>query len=80
MIGCDYWSTLMRYPQAYATKVTGGDTVAVIVNWREVDQSEFTFNFEELGVVPSSTQKVQITDLWTGKVIGSFKPKQTVGV
>ena len=55
MIGCDYWSTLMRYPQAYATKVTGGDTVAVIVNWREVDQAEFTFNFEELGVVPTSS-------------------------
>jgi alpha-galactosidase len=80
MVGCDWWSTLMRYPQAYATTVTGGDTVAVIVNWREVVQSEFTFNFEELGVVPSSTQKVEITDLWTGQVVGTFGPKQIVGV
>lgn len=55
MLGCDYWSTLMRYPQAYATTVTGGDTVAIIVNWREVFHEAFTFNFEDLGVVPSAT-------------------------
>jgi len=46
--------------------VTGGDVVAIIVNWREVVHSEFTFNFEELGVVPSESQAVEITDLWTG--------------
>lgn len=57
-IGCDWWSSLMRYPQVYATTVTGGDTVAVIVNWREVPHQVFTFNFEELGVIPSSNQKV----------------------
>jgi hypothetical protein len=58
MLNCDWWSTLMRYPQVYATTVTGGDTVAIIVNWREVEHSDFTFSFEDLGVIPTSTQKV----------------------
>ena len=70
----------MRYPQVYATTVTGGDTVAIIVNWREVEHSDFTFCFEDLGVIPTSTQKVYITDLWTGKVVGTFNPQQNVGV
>ena len=52
-IGCDSWTSLMRYPQVFSTTVTGGDTVAIIVNWREAVHSEFKFNFGDLGIVAS---------------------------
>jgi hypothetical protein len=80
MINCDWWSSLWRIPQAYATTVTGGDTVAVIVNWREVPYEEFTFNFYEIGVIPTANQLVEVTDLWTGVKVGTFGPSQIVGV
>ncbi len=60
--------------------MTGGDRVAIIVNWREVIQSEFTFSFEDIGVIPSSTQSVKVTDLWTGLELGTYEPNQIVGV
>lgn len=72
MIGCDSWSTFWRLPQAYATTVTGGDTVAIIVNWREIEHPEFTFSFEQLGVVVSSAHSVKVTDLWTGADVGTY--------
>lgn len=50
-IGCSHWDTFMRKPQVYATKVTGGHTVALIVNWREHAHHDFEFRLQELGVV-----------------------------
>ena len=79
-IGCDTISEWMRWPQTYATTVSGGDVVAILVNWREVPTDEYLFNFEELGVVPSPSQSVEVTDLWTGQVVGRFAPRQKVGV
>jgi hypothetical protein len=38
------------------------------------------FNFKDLGVVPSSQQKVKITDIWTGDIVGTFDHDQQVGV
>ena len=80
MINCDWWSSLWRIPQAYATTVTGGDTVAIIVNWREVPYSEFTFSFYEIGVIANNSQMVGVTDLWTGHTVGTFSATQVVGV
>ena len=54
-MGCDTWSELFRYPSVYSTTVSGGDTVAIIVNWREVVHSEFNFTFGDLGIVPSAS-------------------------
>lgn len=42
-LGCSRWETFMRHPQVYATKVTGGHTVATIVNWRETAYENYTF-------------------------------------
>ena len=70
----------MRYPQVFSTTVTGGDTVAIIVNWRETVHSEFKFSFGDLGIVPSAGQSVQVTDLWTGEVVGVFDYSQQIGV
>ena len=50
-IGCSKWETLWRQPQVYATKVTGGHTVATIVNWREHAFENFEFKVQDLGVV-----------------------------
>ena len=70
----------MRYPQVFSTTVSGGDTVAIIVNWREVVQSEFKFTFGDLGIVPAAGQSVKVTDLWTGEVVGVYDQSQEIGV
>ena len=80
MLGCDTWSTLWRQPQAYVTKLSGGDVAAVIVNWHETIWSEFTFNLPDIGIVARPDQLVEVTDIWTGKVVGTFGPKQPMGV
>jgi len=54
MLGCDYWSKLWRSPQAYVTTLTGGETVALIVNWYETIRPEFIFDMRDLGVIASS--------------------------
>jgi len=64
----------------FSTTLTGGDTVAIIVNWREVVHSEFKFTFGDLGIVPSAGQSVQVTDLWTGEVVGTYDQSQEIGV
>ena len=50
-LGCSHWKEFMRHPQVYATKVTGGATVALIVNWREHAWDDFEFRVQDLGVV-----------------------------
>lgn len=80
MIGCDRWSKLWRKPQVYATNLTGGDVAALIVNWYEVPVDQMTFNFQDLGVVPTNWQQVKITDIWTGETVGTFDYDQTIGV
>ena len=49
-IGCDRWDTFWRRPQVYATKVSGGHTVALIVNWREHAHHDFEFRPADIGV------------------------------
>jgi len=50
-IGCSHWDTLLRRPQVYATTVSGGHTVAMIVNWRMHAYHDFTFRLADIGVV-----------------------------
>ena len=49
-IGCDGWDTFWRRPQVYANKVSGGHTVALIVNWREHAHHDFEFRPADIGV------------------------------
>jgi len=42
-LGCSKSEVFWRQPQVYATKVTGGHTVATVVNWRERAYENFEF-------------------------------------
>lgn len=75
-IGCEGWDYFWRQPSVYATTVTGGDTVAVVVNWRETSKDEFAFSLYDLGIVPGPTQSIQATDMWTGEVVGTYSAQQ----
>ena len=72
MIGCSEWDRFWRVPSVYATKVTGGDVVAMILNWRERVHDEFKFKVQDLGVIPGANQYVQVYDLWKHEMIGEY--------
>lgn len=77
LIGCGTYSTFMRHPQVYATTVTGGDVVATIINWRETIWSDFQFRLEDIGVIPTTNQIVEVYDLWTHEVVGEYTLLET---
>lgn len=71
-VGCDYdsvWS-------AYATVVTGGDTVAIIVNWKDTELENITLAGQNVGVVPRHGQNIKVTDLFTDQMLGIFDFQQ----
>lgn len=71
-IGCSDWDELWRHPQVYATTVSGGHTVATIVNWREHAWHDFEFRVQDLGVVVKPDQLIQVWDLWTHEMLGEY--------
>ena len=56
----------------YATRVTGGDTVAILVNWDDTELGLLPLGGQDVGVVPSRNEKVTVVDLWTNQVMGTF--------
>ena len=72
MIGCDTWDRFWRLPSVYATRVTGGDVVAMVINWRERRHSDFKFKLSDLGVIPADGKYVQVWDLWKHEMIGEY--------
>ena len=67
-VGCDEdaeWSV-------YATTITGGDTVAIVVNWQDTVNTNMTLMGQDVGVVPAPFQSVLVTDLWTNRTVGTF--------
>jgi alpha-galactosidase len=67
-VGCDdsaSWSV-------YATRVTGGDTVAIVVNWNDMELGLLPLGGQDVGVVPSRNEEVTVVDLWTNQVMGTF--------
>jgi alpha-galactosidase len=67
-VGCDSdseWS-------AYATVLTGGDTVAMVVNWNDTELGLLPVGGQDVGVVPCEHEKVTVVDLWTNQVLGTF--------
>ena len=63
-------------PQVYATTITGGHTVATIVNWREHAHENFEFKLQDLGVVARGDQLIQVWDLWTHEMLGEYAPSE----
>ena len=66
--GCDSTDGL----QAYVTQLGDKSKVAVLVNWGDEAIDSYKMSIEYLGVEPSSTQFVQIYDMWTHEVVGTF--------
>lgn len=64
LIGCSWWSSFIRSPSVYVTTTANGDTVAAIVNWREVYYNNFSFTLADIGMTPMLTEQVEITDLY----------------
>jgi alpha-galactosidase len=67
-VGCDHdsdWS-------AYAPVVTGGDTVAIIINRKDTELENSTMARQNVVVVP----KIKVTDLFTDQMLGIFDFRQ----
>ena len=67
-VGCNdkaVWSV-------YATRVTGGDTVAIVVNWHDKKLGQLSLGGYDVGIVPTQNEEVTMVDLWTNEVAGSF--------
>lgn len=41
VLGCSWFDRLMRKPSVWTTTLSGGETVAAIVNWREIKWSNY---------------------------------------
>lgn len=54
----------MRRPSVWTNKMSNGDIVATIVNWRELSYRDFSFDLSEIGVLPKAHEKVVVRDLW----------------
>ena len=54
----------------FATTVTGGDTVAIVINWGDTFLTTPSFAGQTVGVVPFPGEEVYVADLWTGKPVG----------
>ena len=59
--------------QVYTTKVSGGHTVATIVNWRKTPKKNFKFHLKDIGVIARDDQIIEIWNLWAHKTLGEFK-------
>lgn len=55
-----------------ATRITGGATVVVVINWCDEILTDLTIAGSAVGIVPSKDQKVQVIDLWTDEEVGVF--------
>jgi alpha-galactosidase len=67
-LGCDpsaKWSV-------FATKLTGGDVVALYMNWSSDVVMDATLAGSDVGVVPRPNLLVQVTDMWTDRVVGHY--------
>ena len=55
-----------------ATRITGGATVVVVINWCDEILTDLTIAGSAVGIVPSKDEKVQVIDLWTDEEVGVF--------
>lgn len=62
--GCDWWSSLMRYPSVWATKLSNGDRIAAVVNWRLVNWHNFKLDVEHAGLAPKASDQITVRDLF----------------
>jgi alpha-galactosidase len=70
-IGCS--STNSDF-SVYATTVSNGDTVMMLINWNDeiLASDDIHVMGQDVGVVPTPSQSVFVTDLWSNETIGTF--------
>ena len=73
--GCGWWNSIIRRPSIYSSRMSNGDVVAAIVNWRGTHYSDFKFKLSLIGIVPLPGYKVQVRDLNLHQNIATFEDK-----
>lgn len=48
-VNCSPLQAILRQPQVIGAPMSNGDVAAVIINWRELDFREFSFDVNEIG-------------------------------
>uniref|UniRef100_A0A7S3FU54 alpha-galactosidase n=1 Tax=Strombidium rassoulzadegani TaxID=1082188 RepID=A0A7S3FU54_9SPIT len=72
MIGCNYWDTILRRPSVWQTKLSTGEVVVAVVNWRENNWKNYKFYLTDVGLAPKDGDSILVRDLIEQKEIGSF--------
>ena len=68
--GCSFWQDYLRRPSVLTTKLSSGDTIALVINWRESEWTDFKLHLSDLGIMPQEGQSVSVRDLWSHEDLG----------
>jgi len=52
VLGCSWWDRFFRNPSVWTSKLTSGEVVAIVVNWRETKWYNFSYMLSDIGIVP----------------------------
>ena len=75
VLGCSWWDRFFRYPSVFTTRLSSGEVVATVINWRETQYHNFSYELKDIGIVPESGNLIQIRDLNEKKDLGTFADK-----
>jgi len=70
-VGCNGGKAEAEW-SVYATTVSNGDTVMIVVNWKDAELTNATIMGQNVGVVPTPSQSVVVTNLWSNSTVGTF--------
>ena len=76
VLGCSWFDRFLRRPSVWTTILSGGETVAAIVNWRETRWYNYSFQLSDLGIVPKEGDLIQIRDLNKKVDLGIYADKK----
>jgi len=65
----------MRYPSVYSTKLSTGETIIVVTNWREHHYSEYFLTLSDIGIMPSLSETVKVRDIMEKKDLGAISDR-----
>lgn len=66
----------MKWPSLWLTELSNGNTVILVVNWRELPWYDFNFEFSDIGITVNKGYIVKIRDLIERRDIGTFQDKK----
>ena len=71
-VNCGAVEAVLRRPQVIAAPMSNKDVAAVIINWRELNYGEFSFNVNDIGLDLKADEVYVARDLWEHKTLGPF--------